>query len=257
MNGFLTRDGIKPAKLRQIGRAQLRPYDTVEIRDAEVIDACRTPEGFEILLEGGERFSARKLLFATGVTDDIPRVQGIEGLYGRSVFHCPYCDGWEVRDQPLAVYGIGEEKSGGLALMMKGWSDDVVLCTDGPAALSFADRETLSRNHIPIREEPIVCLVGVEGLLERIVFSSGESLARRALFFSTGQHQRSRLPEKIGSKLTERGDIWTGQFEATEVPGLFVAGDASRNVQFSIVAAAEGAEAAFAINTALLKEDLQ
>ena len=257
VNGFLTRDGMNPADLRRIGREQLCSYDTVEFRAAEVVDAYRTDSGFEVILEGGGRFSARKLLFATGVVDDVPDLKGMEGLYGRSVFHCPYCDGWEIRDQPVAIYGIGQEGRGELALELKGWSDDIILCTDGPAALCAQDREKLSRNRVSIREEPVARLEGADGMLARIVFTNGDWIARRALFFSSGQRQCSHLPEKLGCKLADGGDIWTGKFGATDVPGLYVAGDASRNVQFSIIAAAQGAEAAFAINTALLKEDLQ
>ena len=171
------------------------------------------------------------------------------------MFHCPYCDGWEVRDQPLAVYGKGEHGIG-LALELTAWSRDLVLCTDGPSELSNDDLERLARHGVNIREEQVVRLEGTEGVLERIVFVNGDSLTRRALFFSTGEHQRSDLPAKLGCEFTDKGAVKTGECETTNVPGVYVAGDASRRVQLVIVAAAEGAEAAFAINTALLKEDL-
>lgn len=255
LHGYLTRDGINPAEFLRLGREELKAYESVQLRETEVIDARRTDDGFEIGLAQGERLRSRKLLLATGVTDDLPQLAGFDLFYGLSVFHCPYCDGWEVRDQPLAVYGNGEGGYG-LALELLLWSRDVVLCTDGPALLSSEQRERLAQQNIGVREEKISRLEGNKGLLERIVFSEGEPLARRAMFFSTGQRQRSDLPVKLGCKLTEQGCVDTGDYETTNIPGLYVAGDASRLVQFVIVAAAEGAQAAVAINKELMKEDL-
>ncbi len=252
LHGFLTRDGIAPADFLRIGRDQLQGYGNVTHREIAVTDAARVSGGFAITLGDGTRCSSRTLLLATGVVDEVPPLAGIEALYGCSVHHCPYCDGWEVRDQPLAVYGRGD-RGRALALELTAWSRDLVLCTDGPAELSGADRDRLAHQGIAIREERIACLEGTAGMLERIVFASGDTLARRALFFNTGQRQRSDLPAKLGCTFTPSGDVWTGAYEATNVPGLYVAGDASRLVQLVIVAAAEGAEAAFAINTALLK----
>lgn len=254
MHGFLTRDGIEPAEFLRLGREQLRRYDTVELRDVEVADARRVDGGFDIALQDGARFGARKLLFATGVVDHLPEIAGIDALYGRSVFHCPYCDGWEVRDQPLAIYGRGKPGRD-LALKLRNWSSDLVLCTDGPTKLEAQDSQRLARNGIAIRAERIARLEGSDGRLEHVVFADGDRLPRRALFFTTGQHQHSGLPAQLGCTLTRGGDVRTTKYAETEVPGVYVAGDASRSVQLSIVAAAEGAEAAFAINTALSEED--
>ena len=255
LHGFLTRDGIAPAEFLRIGREQLWPYASVELREVRVTDARRAGDRFELTLDGGQRVWSRKLLLATGVVDQVPDIEGIEALYGRSVFHCPYCDGWEFTDRPIAVYGQGGHGLE-LALELTIWSHDLVLCTDGPADLGSADRVGLSRHGIIICEERVARLEGTDGMLERIRFVSGEALAREALFFSTGQRQGSDLPAKLGCEFTERGAVWTGQYEATNVPGLYVAGDASRLAQLVVIAAAEGAEAAFAINTALLKEAL-
>ena len=255
LHGFLSRDGIAPLELRRIGREQLAPYDTIEIRDVEVVHARRTEAAFEVTLSTNEVVACRKLLVATGVEDVLPEISGIETLYGRSVFHCPYCDGWEFRDQPLAVYGRGNHGQG-LALELTAWSPDVVLCTDGPAGLEEHARQGLAQHRIRLREQPIAALEGADGVLERVVFASGDRLPRRAMFFSTGQHQGSVLAAQLGCEFTAKGAVRTGEYETTNVAGLYVAGDASRLVQLAIVAAAEGAEAAFAINTALLREDL-
>jgi thioredoxin reductase len=200
------------------------------------------------MLSDGTRLSCHKLLLATGVVDQLPEIEGIKMCYGRSVFHCPYCNGWEVRDQPLAICGRGA-RGRGLALELTAWSRDLVLCTDGPAELSAANVERLSRHSIKIREERIARLKGRDGVLEGIVFTNGNALARRTLFFNTGQRQRSDLPVKLGCEFTHHGGVRTGESETTNIPGLYVAGDASSLVQLA-------AEAAFAINTALLKEGL-
>ena len=255
LHGYLTRDGIEPAEFLRIARDQLRHYETVELRHDEVLEARRLENTFEITLSNGTRLTSRRLLLATGVVDELPAIEGLPAFYGTSVFHCPYCDGWEMRDQPLAVYGQGENGAG-LALELLLWSRDLVLCTDGPTDLTAEDLERLDKHNVPIREDKIVRLEGNEGVLERIVFANGESLAVRGMFFSTGQRQASDLAEKLGCAFTDQGCVDTGDYETTNVRGLYVAGDASDLVQFVIVAASEGAQAAVAINKELMKEDL-
>jgi len=162
-----------------------------------------------------------------------------------------------VRDRPLAVYGRGRHGAD-LALEMTLWSPGrVTLCTDGPAELKPHEAERLRLHDIPVREEPIRRLVGAPtGELRCVEFASGAPLEAAALFFTTNWRQRSDLAARLGCPVNERGSYDTGSYEQTCIPGLYVVGDASPRVQFAIVAASEGAQAAFAINTALLKEDL-
>ena len=256
IHGYLTRDGIHPREFLRIAREQLRPYETVEIRDVTVASAECVDDRFHTTLEDGTVVESRKLLIATGVRDKLPEVEGIRELYGRSVFHCPYCDGWEMRHQPLAVYG-NSEKGYGLALELTAWSRDILLCSDGPAEIDDEKRQRLARNGITLREDRIVRLEGRDGVLERIVFESGAPADRRALFFTTGQYQHSPLAIQLGCEFTDKGTVRTGTYESTHLHGLYVCGDASRAVQWVVVAASEGAEAAFAINTDLIKEDLK
>ena len=257
MHGYLTRDGISPREFLRLAREQLHQYETVSVRDERVVSAqCARDARFEVTLEGGERVRARKLLLATGVVDNLPAIEGFLDFYGRSVFHCPYCDGWEVRDRPIAVYGNGE-RGLGLSLELTSWSRDLVLCTDGPCEVDDDGRARLARNGIAIREDRVARLEGRDGQLTAIVFDGDSRLPRSAMFFTTGQSQRSDLLLQLGCQLNEKGTVQTGKYETTHLPGLFVAGDASRAVQWVIVAAAEGAEAAFVINTDLLKEDLR
>jgi thioredoxin reductase len=255
VNGFITREGVLPFELRRIAREELRDYATVEIRDNALVDDVGFCDGggFEVIMADGGRARTRKLLLATGSEDKLPDIPGFAELYGRGVFNCPYCDGWEERDRPLAVYGNGACAK--FALQMKIWSEDVVLCTDGPATLSTEDRARLTRQNISIREDRIARLEGDGDKLTSIYFETGEALARDGLFFITGGKPDCSLATKLGCQLTAKGFVRTVGNEETNVPGLFVAGDASQGVQFAIVAAAEGALAAFEINSELIEED--
>ena len=256
---YLTRDGIDPKEFLRLSREELGAYGTVALRQAEVTDARHLvnsgEEHFEVTLNNGERLTSRKLLLATGVIDEVPSIEGLSQFYGTSVFHCPYCDGWEMRDQPLAVYGHGEDVIG-LALELTFWTRNLVLCTDGRAELSDEDIRRLLKRNIPLNENRIARLEGSAGVLERIVFANGETLTVSGMFFSTGQKQGSDLPQKLGCKFTEQGCVRTYDYEKTDVPGLYAAGDASRFAQLAIVAASEGALAGVAINKELMKEDL-
>ena len=256
MHGFLTRDGVPPIEFLAMAREELRVYDTVELRDVEVTAAeCQADGHFVVTLADGERVHSRKLLIATGVVDNLPAHPGFRELYGSSVFHCPYCDGWEVRDAPMAVYGRGD-RGLGLSLELTVWSRDIVLCTDGPSEIDAEGLARLERNGIKVTEDHVARLEGTDGILNLVVFKNGTRLPRRALFFTTGQSQRSDLSVRLGCEFNDKGTVMTGKYETTHLRGLYVAGDASRAVQWVVVAAAEGAEAAFAINSDLIKEDL-
>jgi thioredoxin reductase len=255
LHNYLTRDGIPPREFLELARREVERYPSVEFREVEVLDATRSPDGFRLVCADGRQLGARKLLLATGVVDELPPIAGLAPLYGTSVHHCPYCDAWEWRDQPIAVYGRAEEGSA-LALGLTLWTGDLMLCTDGPSGLSEEELGQLAREGIEVREDRVARLEGRDGRLEQIIFENGESLPRRALFVCSGQHQRSALARKLGCRFTNKGAVVTGTCEATDVPGVYVAGDASKEAQFVVVAAAEGAEAGMAISRALLKEDL-
>jgi len=254
LHGYLTRDGVAPSALNDLGRRELSPYG-VDVRPVGVTDARWKDGHYQLTLGDGGEECARYLLIATGVIDDLPGIPGFDACYARSIFHCPYCDGWEWRERPMAVFGRGAGAAA-LALALKTWSHDVILCTHGRRH-SGATRARLARNDIGIRSEPIARLEHDNGWLRAIAFDSGEPLRRDVLFFSTGQRPQSDLAIRLGCTLTHRGTVKTGSLCDTNVPRLFVAGDASRDAQFVVVAAAEGVKAAVAINKALQAEELQ
>jgi thioredoxin reductase len=253
LNGYLTRDGIPPLELLRLGRRELRRYG-VHVRKGMVTRAVRTTGGFMVTL-GGRRLRGRRLLLATGVRDRIPPWPGIEECYGWSVHHCPYCDGWEARSRRLAVHGRGTAGVR-LALNLLSWSRDVALCTDGPTRLSPAMKRALLERGITLHSRRIERLHGHGRRLRAIVFRDGTELARDALFLAAGHEQASGLALDLGCRILRTGAVWTDRTEWTGVRGIYAVGDASRDVQFAVVAAAEGARAAVAIHKELMREDL-
>jgi thioredoxin reductase len=254
-NGFLSRDGSSPAEFLQICRDQLRRYETIEFRKVKVEDVERRDCRFTAILGTGERITSRMLLLATGLVDELPEIENFGRFYGSTVHSCPYCDGWECRDQPIAVTG-GNQDSVDLAIELLLWSKDMVLCTNGPLTCDRKTMETIRRLHIRVIETPISRLEGKGDNLEGIRFADGDLLLRSALFFSPEQYQRSHLAEQLGCEFCEGTNcIQCGENAATNIPGVYAAGNASRGVQLVIAAAAEGMEAAFAINNTLLEAD--
>jgi thioredoxin reductase len=252
VHGFVTRDGIEPPELQRLARVELMTYG-VEWRQAAVVDGSCLNNGFEVVLDKGDRLRSRKLLLATGVRDFLPDIPGFDELYGRSIHHCPYCDGWEHRDQRLVAYGEGKSAVG-LALSLRTWSRRVTACIQG-RTLSDLDRRRCSDLEIEVRSERISRLLSEAGELRRIEFESGPPLECDAIFFNTAQVQRTDLAARMGCSVDDWGAAETSSRQRTSVSGLFVAGDADRDVQFVVVAAAEGATAAVAINKELQEED--
>lgn len=250
MHGYLTRDGIPPAEFLRIAYEEVLSYG-VEVRHCSVRSGQIENSRFSVTLDDGSAHTSRKLLIATGVADKLPDIPNIEEFYGKTVHHCPYCDGWENRDKRVAVYS----KTPGLAYALITWTRDLALFTDGPARISGADREKLARFQIPVYRSPISRIDGEDGRLRGLVLEDGQTIPCDAMFFSTSQHQACDLAEGLGCILNNRGTFNTNKLEMSNVEGLYVAGDASRDVQLVIVAAAEGAKAAFAMNRALQVED--
>jgi thioredoxin reductase len=255
LHGYLGHDCIPPSQLRELGRREGRNYG-VEYVDAEVNRVCfcgAQADLYELECAGRPPVRARKLLLATGVRDELPNIENFRDFYGRTAHHCPYCDGWEHRDQRLVAVGEGKAAIG-LALSLRTWSDKVAACI-AREAVSDEDRQRAERNGVTIREGVPVRMEGRDGRLERLCFENGPPLECDALFFNTAPKQRSRLPLMLGCECDEGGMIRTQRKQGAGVCGLFLAGDADGDVQFAIVAAAEGAIAATAINRELQDED--
>lgn len=254
IHGLLGQEGQRPSALLDSGRHELLKYPAVTFRSTRILKLRPMPGGFEYHGSDGATGMASKVLLASGIVDELPDIPGIGRLYGVSVHHCLYCDGFEYSGRPVAAYGKGE-KVVGLAIMMKHWIADVVACSDGMEP-SVDAVKALAELGIPLRQEPVAALDARDGQLASIRFHQGPSLAREALFFSTGSHQASDLWEQLGCKRDENGGVITNpDTEETSMPGVYVAGDVSRDVLMVSIAVAEGAKAAVAINRALLRRD--
>jgi thioredoxin reductase len=252
LHGYLTRDGIVPTELLALGRKEIARYNVDYVSDT--LEHISRGAIFRAKLRKRGTVRARLLLIATGVVDRIPAIPGIEEFYGTSVHHCPYCDGWEWRDHPLAIVGRG--KAGiALTLKMRSWSRDLVLCTHGPARYSFVELEEFRRHGIPVITSRIDRLEGKAGKLTTIHFRDGHSIARDAIFFTAPQDQRCNIARDLGCELTTQNVIRVTRRQETNIPGVYVAGDAARDVHFAIIAAAEGAKAAVWMDEALGKMD--
>lgn len=248
LHGYLTRDGITPAELRRLGREEVLRYPSVKIEDATVRHALPIGNGFEVGTANGATMTTRTLLLATGRTDTLPDLPDAQTFYGRGLYHCPYCDGWENMDQPVAVLGHTPATTE-MAELLLTWSSRVTLCTHGALLAPGAESK-----RIPAISEKITAMIGdTAGRLTHLEFADGKTIECRALFFSSDCVQKSDLPARLGCRFGPDGSVRCEGHAATNVPGLFVAGNVRGGIHLAIMAAAEGAEAALAINRYLLQ----
>ena len=244
VGGLLGHDRVKPADLRGRGREQLREFANVQLRRGAVEDIRRSGDVFVVRPREGRPLRAHAIVLAHGLRYEPPAVPGIEALWGRSVFHCAFCDGWEVRDRPLAFRGSGPGAVRS-ALVLAAWTNDVVLCTDGAPDPGGA---VLAAAGVRVRTAPIARLAGSGGRLERIEFADGPPEPRDALFVTTSRDQPNGLAAALGCALTEAGTIVTDADGRTTVAGVYAAGDAatahSRSVAHAI---GTGSRVAYAV----------
>ncbi len=253
MHNYLTRDGILPVDFLEMAHTELKKYG-VQLKHKKIVRAVKkSNDVFEVCEESGKVYLAKKLLIATGLKDTLPEIDGIKPLYGKSVFHCPYCDGWEVQDKKIGVYARNKDGSE-LALALKGWSDHVTLFTDGRNSIKPQQSPKLEVNEVEIISWPISKLIGKDGQLQKVVFKNGDERKLDALFFVNGYTQQCNLAETFGCDVSKKGVVVTNRYQQTKVKGLYVAGDADKDMHFVVVAAAEGAKAGVTINKELLKE---
>ena len=257
VHGFLGHHGIRPAELLARGR------DEVTSHGGLIIEACVnkvervSPERFRVFAESKpQAFEARRLMLATGLRDLTPDCPGFREFYGSSVFHCPDCDGYEVRDRRVAVLAQGKN-SATFAASLLTWTRHLTLLTDR-SEISDQDREKLDQLDIAVRTDEVVALEGDESArqLQRVLFSEGEPMECDALFFSLGTEVASNFHETLGCRLdAESGLLWVDKTQQTSIDGVYAAGDITPHSQLAIVAAAEGAMAAIHIHRSLTPEE--
>lgn len=258
IGGLLGHDGRPPAELYELGRKELEQYPSVEVRSGEVRIAKRCGTGFQVELADGTRERVKRVLLAMGMDYRPPELPGLEEIWGTSVFHCPFCHGWEVRDQPLAVLAEGE-RAVHMATLMRGWSDDVVLLTGGSGGLDAEHRAGLSGAGVTVDDRQVAGLASERGELTAVVFADGSRLPRRGLLVSTTLHQRTDLAAQLGVKFTAAGPVSVDAIEVdamsrTSVPGVFAAGDVCAQMPQVAAAVSAGSLAAVSVVQSLMEE---
>ena len=252
-HNVFTRDGTNPRDLIDIGREQLRPYNVV-IRDECANDVRRVDEEYVVQLEsGGVR--TRGIVLATGVRDVLPEIPGFKELWGKGLLHCPYCHGWEVANQPLGIYARGEDALH-FTKLIRGWTSDLMLFTDGDPQLTDSDVERIRANGIIVRTEAVQRLEGLDEL-EAVVLENGEVIERTALFIRPKQEIRSSLPQQLGCVITPQGRVEADAMGRTNVARVYVAGDIAPGHQSVPSAAAAGAVAGAGLNLELLADEFE
>lgn len=253
-HSFLTRDGVKPAEFRNIAHQEISRYPSVEMRPIRITEVSKHEDLFELVASDGTVFSAKTVILATGLKETLPAIEGIHDFYGKSLFGCPYCDGWELKDQPLIViaepqYAFHSAKT------ISNWSRDLLICTNGQdALLTEEQKETLQRKEIQVVEDPITALVGKNGMLERVVFATQKEIAREGGFVTAQWTQASPFGTLLGCELNAMGGTVTDEFGRTTVKGVYAAGEAIIPSQL-IAAAAQGSTAAVGVNMDLIQSE--
>jgi len=255
MQGFLSRDGMPPRDLVAAGRAEVQQYGGRFVAGV-VTDVHRRDDArrFAVRLASGATMTARRVLFATGLRDEIPDIPGVGDRWGRDLLHCPYCHGYEVRDQPLGVLGRGPETVQH-ALIIRQWSSDVVLFAHG-GDLTASDRERLRACGIDVVDTPVAGLVVDDDALTGVELQDGRVIARSAVFVRPRFVPNNDLLADLGCETNDDGWPVIDQTGATSVPGVWVAGNAANPRGQVITAAGEGSVAAIAINNDLVDEDV-
>lgn len=252
-HGFLTQDGTPPAEIIEIGRQQLATYETVRLYQQRATSVTPIAQGFEVGTADSSIFQARTIILATGVRDELPSLEGIQAFWGRSVFHCPYCDGYEVRHKSWAVYGTSDTVLH-QAMVLSQWTRDLTICTDGVVLISPEQRQKFAAQGIQINETPIVRLRGEGAQLEALVFADESELACQALFIRPTMHHPTSFAADLGCDCDDWGLIKLDPLGRTSVKGVYAAGDIANPRRSVAMSVAQGATASHAVNFDLLME---
>ncbi|TWT07710.1 NAD(P)/FAD-dependent oxidoreductase [Planococcus sp. CPCC 101016] len=253
-HGFITRDGINPQELKRIAQQELKSYPDLSIERQRVNHVSKEQQLFRIETENGDIYKAKKIILATGFKEILPEIPHLEEFYGKSLFSCPFCDGWELRDRPLAV--IAEIQGAyHMAKVASNWTSDLIVCTNGKQVLSNSEKESLEKNGIKINDKKIRSLIGENGSLKGIEFHGGEIISRTGGFVAAEWVQATSIGSSLGCSVNERGGINADRFQRTNIEGVFACGDTIIGGPSQlIIAAAEGSMAAISVNGELLEE---
>jgi len=260
VHNYLGRENTPPADLLAIGREEVARYGA-QVVDGEVVAAVQVDGGFRVDLAGGAHVHARRLLVTTGLTDELPDVPGVRELWGSDVLHCPYCHGWEVRDRAIGILGGPFGVHG--AVMWRQWSDDVTLFRHTGPELTDDEREQLSARGVRVVDGQVAELETRDGRLSGVRLESGEVVQRDAVVVAPRFTANSAVLRSLGLEPVEQEMFGTvaGSYipsdptGATDVPGVWVAGNVANPQAQVITSAAAGLNAGARLNADLITED--
>jgi len=254
-HGFITRDGIKPQEFKEIGLNELKNYPSVSYFQKTVTEIIKdsSNDRFIAKTEDGLEFVAEKVILAAGI-QEVFSFQSVREYYGISLFSCPYCDGWELRDKPLVVMADNEAHIMHLAKLVYNWTKDLVVLTNG-VELSKDGATELQKRNIRVKSERIKKLIGDDGILQKIKFVSGETILRSGGFVIPSFYRPNQFVEQLGCKVQENGVVETDGSGRTSQKNVYIAGETEKSGPSSLMfAAADGSKAAFSVNIDLTTE---
>jgi len=253
-HNFLTQDGRPPAEISAVGKEQVLQYPTVRFISAFATHAHKTENGFQVKIWDGDVFSTRKLLFATGIEDVLPKIDGADACWGISLIHCPYCHGYEFRMEKTGILANGDTAFE-TARLISNWTSDLTVFTNGAARLSSEQIEKLIEKNIRIVETKIDGIVHESGKMQAVLLSDGTKIELSALYTRPAFRQQSDIPESLECEFSDSGHIRIDSFQKTTVPGVYAAGDncfPMRSVSNAVFA---GSLAGAMINKELIEDD--
>jgi len=253
-HNFLTHDGDKPADISAVAKAEVLKYPTVQFVDGTVVGAEKQSAGFGITLASGENFFARKLLISTGLKDLLPPIKGFAACWAISIVHCPYCHGYEIRDEKIGLLMNGDNAFE-MAKNLNHWNRDLTVLTNGKSDLTAEQTEKLASKSIKIIEEEIAEFEHEDGVLKNVVFSSTQKLALKAVYARAEVEQHADFHLQLGFELTELNTIKVDEQQKTTVEGIYAAGDCTTLMRSLPIITASGTLAAIMMNKEMISED--
>lgn len=254
-HGFITRDGVEPRELRRLAHADIDKYPSVTIKPDKVAEVRGFGAGFQLMTSNGVIYEARTIILAAGLKESLPAIAGIRDFYGKSLFSCPYCYGWELRYQSLVVISEGSNIFS-LAKTVSNWSRNMLVCTNGVERLNKLQIDQLESRGIQVSQQRIKALLGENGRLNRVVFADSTVINRAGGFVTPSWDQAAPFGEALGCAMTPSGGFVTDDYGRTSIRGVYAAGDSSIIVPAQlIVAAGEGSKAAIGANTDMTQQD--
>ena len=252
-HNFITQDGETPAAISAKAKSQVEFYKTIQFYNGLAFEAVKTQNGFEIKTESGERFTSKKLLFATGVKDLLPEIEGFAECWGISVLHCPYCHGYEVKTKKTAIIANGE-MGFEYAKLISNWTKDLTLLTNGKSTVAPEQAAILKKHQIEIIEDEIESLEHENGYVQQVIFKNRSKTAVKAIYFRPPFEQHCPIPESLGCELTEQGLIKVDMMQKTTIPGVYASGDCVIQARSVAMAVSSGSFAGASINRELIEE---